>query len=282
MEGRAQRAESLPSGVSRDLPGPRSGRFNSLQLRGGGGVEEVLGVGVLLEEGSGDVHGHGALDGLLDDGGLLLAPGHEAHLLRTHDGRHTHGDGGLGNVVEAAERGGGVGLGEVVERHLAGDGRVVRTGLVEADVARAADAENLEVEAATGLDLVFVGLAVGRNLLGGERAAGEVHVLGLDVDVIEQVGVHEVPVGLHVLMGQARVLVEVEGRHVGEGEALLLVEADQLGVEGQRRGARGEAQHNPLALGSAAADELGDFSGQFLGGILRRIEDFVCHSAPIV
>ena len=52
-----------------------------------------------------------------------------------------------------------------------------------------------------------------------------------DVDVLEQVLVHEVVVALRMVLGQAHVLVEIEGGHLGKVQALGLVQPDKLLVE---------------------------------------------------
>ena len=69
------------------------------------------------------------------------------------------------DLVEAAERRRGVLAGDRVELDLAGPAVARRAGFVEADVAGAADAEDLQVDAADGVDFVFVGFAVGEDLI---------------------------------------------------------------------------------------------------------------------
>ena len=164
--------------------------------------------------------------------------------------------------------------------HLAGDGGIVGAGFVEADVAGAANAENLEVDAAAVLDFLFVGGAVGGNLVTLHRAGGQVDVLRLHVDVVEEIGVHEVPVGFRMVVVQAAVFVQIEGDDVGKGKAFFLVQADQLRIKGQRSGARGEAKNHVPAFGGARADQFRNFSCQSLGSILGSFKSFYFHNAP--
>lgn len=227
---KAQKNRSTQSGtVCKE--GVPSGLF--LEVGGSGAVEVEGSVRMLLKVGGGDVDGDGAFDGFLYDGSFLVAPGHEGYLAGSHDGGDAHGDGGCRDIFLASEGGCGVRDGEVVEMHLAGDGGIVGAGFVEADVAGASDAENLKVDAAAVLDFLFVGGAVGRDVGIGQHAGGQVDVFRLDIDVVEEVLVHEVPVGFLVFVGKTTVFVEVEGDDVGEGEAFFLVQADQLGVEGE-------------------------------------------------
>ena len=254
----------------------------ALQLGAGGGVKEVLGVRVLLQVRSGNICRDGAIDGLVYDGGLLLAPSHQAYLLGIHDGGYTHGDGVAGYVLETTECGGGVGLGQVVQMYLAGAGGVIRAGRVEADVAGAADAENLEIQTTASLNLILVCLAVGGNLFLCYRAAGQVDVFGGDVDVVEEVGVHEVPVGLYVLTGQTIVFIKVEGGYILEGKTLFLVKTNELGIETKGRSTCGQAQYYALALSCAAADEFCYLCCQCLDSFLLCCENFVSHGAIIL
>ena len=138
--------------------------------------------------------------------------------------------------------------------HLAGDRGVVGARFVEADVPGAANAQNLEVNTAAILDLLFVGGAVSGNFVALHRAGGKIDVFRLHVDVVEQIGMHEIPVGFRMVAVQAAVFVQVEGDDVGKGEAFLLVHAHQLRIKRQGCGSGGKAQHHVPAFGGAGTD----------------------------
>jgi hypothetical protein len=76
-------------------------------------------------------------------------------------------------------------------------------------VAVLADAEEPQVNAAGGHDLLLVGFALQRGEL--HLAIEHVRVPRTDVDLLEEVLVHEVAVALVVIAIKAPVLVEVEG-----------------------------------------------------------------------
>ena len=120
-------------------------------------------------------------------------------------------------------------------------------GLVEADVSRLADAENLEVDAAGALDRHLVALRRLGDLRARDVAGRDVHVLGLDVDVREQILPHEAMVGVDAVLRHRVVLVEIERHDVGEAQSLLAVHPNQLAVHADRRRARREAEHRALA-----------------------------------
>jgi hypothetical protein len=139
--------------------------------------------------------------------------------------------------------------------------RRARARLVEADVTGLADAEDLEVDAAGFANRTLVLVRVRFDVAARHVAARQVHVLGRDVDVLEQVLPHEPVVAVHAVGRHGVVLVEVEGHDVGEIEPFLAVHADQLAVDADRRRARGEPQHRALARATAVTHDLGDARG---------------------
>jgi hypothetical protein len=127
--------------------------------------------------------------------------------------------------------------------------------LVEADVPRLADAEDLEVDPAEPPDVVLVAPAGLIYLVARDVARREVNVLPADVDVREQVLPHVPVVRVDAVRRHRVVLVQVERHHVLEGEPLVPVEADQLAVDADRRRSGGEAQHGALPRGLPLADQ---------------------------
>ena len=145
-----------------------------------------------------------------------------------------------GNVVEALEEAGVHLAGVLGELDHVGEAFQRSTRLVEADVAVAANAEQLHVDATRfGNGLVVAGQRIG----GGVDAAGDVHALRVEIDVVEQVVVHEVAVALIMRGLETDILVEVERGHVLEADLASLVQFDELGIEVERRGAGSKTQH---------------------------------------
>ena len=141
-------------------------------------------------------------------------------------------------------------------------------GLVEGDVAIGANPQHLQIDAATFLDPPFVPGAEGLVVVG--RARGHVDILPRHVDLLEEVLVHEVVVALEMILRQAHVLVEIEGGYLGEVEPLVLVHADQLFVEAQRRGSGRQPQHG-VGLG---IEHLGhELGGDFADDVIGRFND---------
>ena len=137
----------------------------------------------------------------------------------------------------------GVG-GEVADT---GAGREGGVRLVEGDVPVNADTTHEEVDAAVGGDLLFVAGALAFGVVG--HTVEDVDVLRLHVDeMVEEVVMHEVPVALVMLMGQAEVLVHVEGDDVREGDFTGFVHADEFLVDADRRRTGRKAQDEGSVL----------------------------------
>ena len=208
-------------------------------------VDHHLDVRVGLQVGGGDHFGDLALDHLLDDAGLLLAPGHEDDAVGAHDRVDTHRDGHLGGVLQS-EEGARLDLAGVVGQ-LDQPGARTRIGarFVETDLTVLAHADDHQVDVAYGQ--VIRG-AVLRNALLGHRTVRNVDILGQDVDVVEEVLV-DAEVAALLFGGLDRVeLVEAVDGHVLEADLPLLVTFDQFAVETQRGAARRETQDEGLRL----------------------------------
>ena len=126
----------------------------------------------------------------------------------------------------------------------------------------ASDAEDLQVDAAGVGDRLLVGGARGGDPRLRQTPVGEVHVLGTNVDVVEEMLLHEAAVALMARRIDRPVLVEIEGDDVREGEAILAMHANEFLVERGRRGAGREAEHAGAMLRGSRSDERGDLGGE--------------------
>lgn len=167
------------------------------------------------------------LDAVGKSTSLVLAGGDDDNLSGVHDGANTDSESGPRNLVHVVIEETRVCNDSVHDKRLhAGAGGEGRPGLVEGDVAVRADAAEEKLDATVGLDLLLVTLTLGNEV--GGIPVEDVDVLCGDVDVIEEVGVHEVPVALLVCAGKTDVLVHVEGDDVLEGEDAVLHKLDEV------------------------------------------------------
>ena len=95
----------------------------------------------------------------------------------------------------------------------------------------------------------------------------------VDVDVVEQILVHEIAIALVVGAVQADVFVEVIGIHIGEVQLLRVAAARELLIHGHGRGAGGQTQHGLLL----ALHHVGDNVRRGHSRILRMIENTNLH-----
>ena len=180
-----------------------------LQLVGGSFVADDDGVRVHLQGADGPFLADGALYGVLQGAGLVVAVADDEHLFGIHHGAYADGQGCLGHLVHVVVKEAAVGddgvCGEALDASAALEGA---ERLVEGDVSVGADAAHEEVYAAGSLDGSLVLSALSGEVLG--VAVEDVYVLLLDVDVGEEVGPHEAVVALGVLFGQTYVFIHIE------------------------------------------------------------------------
>ena len=230
----------------RKPPCSRSRRPDSLQEDHGVAVQPQEGAGAVGVDPVAQQQGRGGV--------LLLAADDQQQLPGAHDVAHAHGDGVAGHVVPGGEEA-GVGVdGALVQHFLVGAVVQGVAGLVEAQVAVGADAQHLDGDVGLvqdGVELLQVGLHVA-------GALGHIGVGLVDVDVVEEVVVHEVAVALVMGGLQAHVLVQVHAVDAGEVQALLPAAAGQLLIHAHGAGAGGQAQG---AVGLVPDDGLDDLVG---------------------
>ena len=152
-----------------------------------------------------------------------------------------------------------------------------RGRFVEGDVAVIADAAHEQVDFAVGLDLVFVALALGHQILG--VAIEDVDVFRANVHVIEEVVVHEAVVALRMFLGQPHVLVHVEGDHVLEAHLAGFMQLNQALVGVEQGAASGQTQHEgALGSGFERIDAVNDVTGGPETHLAGRLQQDQAHS----
>src|SRR5437660_260504 len=114
--------------------------------------------------------------------------------------------------------------------------------LVEPDVPVAADAENLQVDAACRSNRLFIALAldIGR----GRGTVEEVNAGWNEIDALEQIALHELAKAAWMIRADADELVEVERGRAREIRLPLCMKPPQLRVSVDRRPARCQPKDN--------------------------------------
>ena len=103
------------------------------------------------------------------------------------------------------------------------------------------DAAHEEVYSPGLGDLVLIIHALFHGVL--SHAVQHVDVVRGNVDVVEEIVVHEIPVALFVLTRQSHVFVHVERDNIAEGHLARLVHLNEFLIDADRRGSCGKAQN---------------------------------------
>src|SRR5260370_34060285 len=165
------------------------------------------------------------------------AVGEKQNYLRFENGADAHSDGALRNFFFGGKELAIVLDGFLAENFQAGARTEARGRFVESDVAVAADAENLQVDAAGIANSLFVGGAI-LLVASLDRAIGDVDVGGRYVHMREKILLHEIVKTLRMACWEAQIFVQVEGDDAREVQFLFAVQADQFLIHLQRRVAR--------------------------------------------
>ena len=215
-----------------------------------------------LEDGAGSLGTDGPEEAVLHRLGLVLTVDNQQNPLGLHDGADAHGVGVGGHVVPGGEEP-GVGVdGGLGQSNLVGALDKSVGGLIEADVAVGAKAQQLQVSAAEGVD---DGIVAGA-LTGGIRvhAVGDVAVGLIDVHMVKQVGAHEVGIALVMVLGQAHILVQVDGLDLREVQVAGLILGNQLLIGAHRAAAGSQAQHTVGLQINLGGDDVGGLPAHIL------------------
>ncbi len=215
---------------------------------------------------------HRAFGRFANDLALVLPLGDQQDFAGIEDRGHAHRDGVCGDVFLAEKVAGSVAAGERVEGHQPCAAAQGAKWLVKANVAVAADAQKLDVDAAGLVDSGFVAAAMIGHLVGRNRAVGNVDVVARDVDVVEEMLVHPAVVALQGLRVEAVVFVEVKGNDVGEVETFVAMHANQIAIHADGCRAGRQSEHGAAAFSSALAEHIGDGQGRVMGQLLVRFE----------
>ena len=194
-----------------------------------------------LQDRSRALRGNRAKAHIVNGLGLLLAIGNNQDGASVHDGLNTHGVGATRHVLLTLKQtavGLDGALGQIDAMRALRE-NVVR--LVEANMAVATNAQKLQIaETSVGNHLI----ERSTNLIDvGVRSSGNVHVLGIDVDMIEEMLIHEVVIALGIVIRDTKVLVEVIRADLREVNIALLVPIDKLIIGANGRIARSKAQN---------------------------------------
>ena len=256
------------------------------QTGGGILIHDDRGVRVHLQRGSRAERGQAAFHRLLDGFSLAGTERQQHEVTGLHDRANTLRDAVGGHLVDVV-----VEEARVVDAGLFGQGLDTSaggqrgTGLVEADVAVGADAENLHVDAASGFDGAIIGRAGQRDFVAVfersavEYVAGHMDLGWVQAERFDHGTMDGRMIGLRMGQRQSDVFVKRETTHARNVNGLVLDDLGERLIGGQRAGTSGQAQHGVrLCFDQVRHATAVDFAG--LGFVLDN-DDFRHRFPPV-
>src|SRR5258708_35787349 len=172
-------------------------------------IDDEGDIAVKLQCGSSDRGCERSLNGFGDSGCLGGAICEKENPLCFENGADAHGDGALGNLFFGGEELAVVFDGFFAENFQTGSRTEAGGRFVESDVAVAADAADLQVDAARLANGLFVGRTI-TIVVSLDGAIGDVAGAGRPGHVSAKILMHEMVKTLRMVRREAQVFVEVE------------------------------------------------------------------------
>src|SRR5262249_17676094 len=159
-------------------------------------VDEALAVRMALEETGGDRVGWRGFNRGPENRGFRLTPGQEGDFPGLPDRANTHPDRAFRDIPFTPKNTPPLSPGQSLQRHHPGARIGSGTRLIEPDVAGAADPKDLEIDTTRHPDLFFVFPAILEHFRTRDQAIGYVNILSRNIDFLEELYFHEVPITL--------------------------------------------------------------------------------------
>src|SRR5207244_9470791 len=136
------------------------------------------------------------------------------------------------------ETAGGVPAGDGVKRHQSSAAMRRRPRLVEADVARSSNAQDLKVNAPYSANHLLISSAIVLYLAVFDHSIGNMNLVCRNVDMIEKRLLHPAAVALLVRRRHGKVFIQVKSDDPREIQARFFMSPNQLPIKTHRRRAR--------------------------------------------
>ena len=128
------------------------------------------------------------------------------------------------------------------------------TGFIETNVTVPSQTQQLQICTAQFLNQFVVPGTLCLGICG--QTVRHMGIFHIDVNVIEQVGIHEIPITLIVGRCQTFILVQVHGTHFFETQVPLRVPRSQLLVGSHRCRPGGQTQHTGRVTNHLCGDQM--------------------------
>lgn len=225
-----------------------------------------------------------SFDSILDDGSFSLPPSHYDDFFSFFDSIDSHTDCTFRHFLHTSKWVCCVFSGQSMKIDKPSDTLDRGWRFVETDVSRPADSQNLDVDASIWSDFLFITKAKIGDVSSLNFTIRDIDIFFGYIDVVEEIEVHVVIVGLRVLFRDGEVLIQVEGHNLFETQSFFFVHPDQLFVDAKRSAPCGQSNDTNLSLGVLSLYLFFDGSGSsergFCWGGKKPRRDFLNKREP--
>ena len=208
-----------------------------------------------LQDGAGYLRCDRAAERAVDGLGFVLTAHRHQHPACLHDTADAHGNGLPRHLIRTFKKA-RVGLnGALGQLHHMGFLDKSGARLVKPDVSVPPQAQKLEVRAAQRAEHAVVPTALLFRIL--RHAIGHIGVLLSDIDVVEEVFLHEITIALGMGRGEPSVFIQVYRDDVPKAQIALPVPFGQLMVDSHRSGPGGQPQHTVRLSDDLGRNQIG-------------------------
>lgn len=173
------------------------------------------------------------------------------------------------NVSDSIEIRGRILARELVQPDTPCSRSTSRARLVESDVTRPADPENLQIDPARLPDRALVGFTIRRDFPRGNHTIRDMDVFRKDIHMGEEIPIHESSITPGMISAEPFIFIEIERDDIRERQILLPVETDQFRIERQGRASGREPENRMTSFARPPMDQISDPAGQLADGCLR-------------
>ena len=117
------------------------------------------------------------------------------------------------------------------------------------------NSEDLEIDTSGLSDLLLIGGCVLPDILFVDGAIRDMDIGRVDVDVIEEMHLHEAMITLQRIRLHGIIFVQIEGDHVPETQTFKPVHPNQFGVERFRTRSRRQSEYTSPAFSLTLTDQ---------------------------
>lgn len=194
-----------------------------------------------LKDGSGDLGGHRTAEGIQHSLRLILTGNDHHNTMGLHNIQNTHGVSLAGHQRLILEETGICIDGTLGQLHAVGAFDELIAGLVETNVTIATQTQQLQIHAAHAVQQLIIALAF--PLCVRIHTIGNIGVIQVDIDMVEQVMPHEISIALIVVSRQTHILIQVHSLYLRKVHIALFVPLDQLLINANGAAAGSQAQN---------------------------------------